>query len=301
MTRRRQPGCSGEGSPRRAALGIVAVAVVLGAGACASSTPDAAPGAATSGPAVTANPTAQPSPSPRTSPAGLAERCGVPARAYRQLLLRTADGDKLPAAVLGHGPRGVVLLHESGGRALCGWWPDAVQLQQAGMHVLLFDLPCYGEATCRNAKDAGPAVRAAAAELHRSGASSLALVGASLGASLAVIEGTDPRVGATAVVALSPDQDSEALAAPTGTPDTAIRSAGRLRRPLLAVVAGTGDRYVDVSAVRQLVRAATSARASLWLAPVDAGHGWDMVDGGLGQPTAVGNRVASWLLAHQPA
>src|SRR5262245_52741112 len=126
------------------------------------------------------------------APPSPAQRCGTPDRAANVLTLHTADGVRLDAAEVGAGAKGVVLVHESGGKALCGWWPFAVRLADEGFHVLLFDLRCYGFSTCpRGAKGSNYVadVAAAAAKLRALGAASVEVVGASMGGSIALVSG----------------------------------------------------------------------------------------------------------------
>src|SRR5207248_7752413 len=165
-----------------------------------------------------------------------------------------ADGVRLDAAEVGTGAKGIVLVHESGAKALCGWWPFAVHLADTGFHVLLFDLRCYGLSGCpRAAKrdDYVSDVAAAAAKLRSLGAASVEVVGASMGGSVALVSGV--RVPHVAAVA---DLSGDELSRPFGRKGhrlTAGRAARRLRLPVLFAVARQ-DPFVHVAAVQALYR-----------------------------------------------
>lgn len=112
-----------------------------------------------------------------------------------------ADGGTIRGDVYGAGPRAVLLLH--GGRFdRTGWTPQARVLAQAGFRVLAIDFraavesragretPCLYDAGCL-AKDALEAVR----YLRRTGATSVAIVGGSLGGGAAAQAAIDATPG----------------------------------------------------------------------------------------------------------
>ena len=76
------------------------------------------------------------------------QRCGQPDHPANTFGFRTADNVSLDGVEVGQGAKGVVLVHENGSRALCGWWPYAVSLADGGFHVLLFDMRCSGLSGC---------------------------------------------------------------------------------------------------------------------------------------------------------
>jgi pimeloyl-ACP methyl ester carboxylesterase len=111
------------------------------------------------------------------------------------------DGPAIQADVYGTGPRAVVLLH--GGRFdKRSWQPQAEQLVQRGFRVVAIDFraavegragretPCGYDAACL-AKD----VAATLTYLRRTGATSVALVGASLGGGAAAQAAIDAAPG----------------------------------------------------------------------------------------------------------
>src|SRR4051794_11145943 len=78
------------------------------------------------------------------------ERC--PAEAWQTSRITDAtfesDGVQLYGAELGTGPRGVILVHGTGGTALCNWGNIAPVLARDGFHVLAIDQRCQGFSGC---------------------------------------------------------------------------------------------------------------------------------------------------------
>lgn len=212
-------------------------------------------------------------------PAGVdppAQRCGGPDRKAEVVTLKTRDGVVLDGAVVGSGPRGVVLVHELGRVALCGWWPYAARLADRGFRVLLYDSRCAGLSDCpAYGHDAlVEDVAAAVAELRRRRVRSVEIVGASYGAATALVAATRIR-GVAAVAGLSGELTSEIRG--LGGPVSPIRAARRLRVPLLVAVAQR-DPYVTVAESRTLFRRAAARDKRLVLLPSEAGHGWQLLD-----------------------
>src|SRR4029077_17486896 len=120
------------------------------------------------------------------------DRCGFPERTATVLRFDATDGTHLDGAIVGSGPSGVVLAHQYPA-SLCGWWPFAVYLASKGFRVLLFDFRCFGESTCPDGDARGDYLAdmaGAAAALRADGAKHVALMGASLGANVALITGS---------------------------------------------------------------------------------------------------------------
>lgn len=226
-----------------------------------------------------------------------AQRCGAPAHPARVVSFRTADGVRLAGAIVGTGPRGVVLVHESGRLALCGWWPYAARLADRGFHVLLFDLRCAGLSGCpaRGADAYVADVAAAAATLRRPGCRSVELVGASAGGSIALV--ATARLRGIAAVA---DLSGDGLDLPIGgggRPLTARQAAPAVRAPLLLAVA-RNDPYVGLADVRALGRRAGSAEKRLVVLPAGAGHGWDLVRPPGGRWSPFARTLTAFLARH---
>jgi dienelactone hydrolase len=197
-----------------------------------------------------------------------AQRCGPPAHRAATLAIRTADGVRLDGAVVGHGSRGVVLVHETGSLGLCGWWPYAVRLAAAGFHVLLFDMRCAGLSACPDGARASDTVADVVAAVHRLralGARTVDLVGASYGGSVALAAAARlPHIAALA------DLSGDELGAP------AFRAASAVHVPVLLAVARE-DPYVSLAQERALYRRSASRDKHLSILPASAGHGWDML------------------------
>jgi len=233
------------------------------------------------------------------SPSPVVARCGAPRLPARTFTLPTPDGERLAAVEAGTGPRGVLLLPEAGPSGLCGWWPYAAYLAGRGFHVLLIDDRCAGDSGCgvSGADDAAAGLTtdaaAGAGTLRRRGADRIAVVGASRGASVALILGTRPPAGVAAVVALSADELTDTLAA-APYPATAAAAARKLRLPGLVAVA-RDDPNVSVADTTALVASAPEPGPRLIVEPATAGHGWNMLAGAGTATTALGRTIVAFL------
>lgn len=123
--------------------------------------------------------------------------------------LRTADGKTIAAQSQGSGDRGVILVHDAG-RSAADWDGFATRLAGNGFRVVAVELRGHGGsvAAAPTLSDADwpnmvAEVDAAAAWLVSKGAKQVAVVGASVGANLALNAASDnPQIGD--VVLLSP-------------------------------------------------------------------------------------------------
>jgi pimeloyl-ACP methyl ester carboxylesterase len=166
-------------------------------------------------------------------------------------------------AVLGSGPRGVVLSNQSD-ENLCSWAPFARTLARAGFHIALYD---YG-----NTSPDAEAV-AAAAVLRGLGVTKIALVGASEGAKASILGAA--RARAAAVVSLSAERYLGGI--------DVVPAARRLTAPVLYLYAKS-DPYSG-SDTPTLYRA-TKERAKTLVALSGSAHG-----------TALLPRVSTRILA----
>jgi dienelactone hydrolase len=228
-----------------------------------------------------------------------AERCGPPARSALVVTLRTSDGVRLDGAIVGSGERGVVLVHEAGVRVLCGWWPYAARLAARGFRVLIFDLRCYGLSDCPSSRrdDLVADVAAAVDELPGRGCSSIELVGASYGGSVALVAAA--RLEEISAVA---DLSGDEIGAPIGgegRPLTASKAAAGVHIPVLLALA-RDDGYIPLPDERALFRRLGSSRKRLIVLPASAGHGWDLLVGvGSGGPWSRFERtLTAFLVRH---
>jgi len=220
-----------------------------------------------------------------------ARRCGRPSAPAVVVGLHTSDGVRLDGAIVGHGSRGVVLVHETGRLGLCGWWPYATRLAARGFRALVFDLRCSGFSECsqQHGDAAELDVGAAAAELRRRGCTSVELVGASSGGSAVLVAAAhDARIAA--VANLSGDVNELDLG--VTPPTTAQAAAARLRMPVLFALA-RDDPYVTVPEERAIYRRVPARAKQLVVLPRTAGHGWDMVE----QPS-FDRRLTAFLRRH---
>jgi pimeloyl-ACP methyl ester carboxylesterase len=263
---------------RRLAAILVGAAVLVAGCGPASRPPTAA--APSSAPVASASvPSAPGSPAAAGTP-----RCGDGG----PIAVRTPDGVTLSAAVVGSGRRGVVLVPELGSQGMCGWTDYADYLAGRGFRVLVFDHRCKGDSDCP-AAGSQPAglmtdVAAASTALRSAGATRIVLLGASQGASEAVISGARPPTGVTAVAALSADELTTMLAAPP-YPTTPTAAAPALKVPAFFAVAAD-DAYVSLADTRALVRSA-GRRAQPLVEVPGSRHGWDLLAGagdGGGEP-----------------
>jgi pimeloyl-ACP methyl ester carboxylesterase len=282
-----------------AAVLIAALAAACGqsagaGGAAGASAASPGPPAASAGAIPPASAGAIPAAGAGAIPAGtspVAAACGPPGAPGRLVTVTAADRVRLTAATAGSGRRGVLLIPERGPAGLCGWWAYAARLSRSGYRVLMFDHRCTGDSGCpagAAGRDLMADIRGSVSWLHRAGAVSVVLMGASQGASEAVIAATRPPSGVTGVVVLSADELTTPLARGP-YPRTALAAVPRLRLPVLFAVAA-GDPYMSVAATRRLVAAARSPGKRLVVLPEDSGHGWDLVS-----PTAGTSAGAAFL------
>jgi pimeloyl-ACP methyl ester carboxylesterase len=272
---------------------VVAVAVL--AAGCSGNSSNGGQPARSNGQATTVTtlaPLVQPS-----------SRCGAPDVNAAVLRFPAADGTQLDGVLVGSGPAGVVLLHQHPAD-LCGFWPYAVYLSKRGLQALAIDLRCYGESACPQADDAKSRVvddvAGAVAALRAHGAKRIALVGASMGATTALLAGAALRPPVAAVVSLSTGKfDLATILGSSKTLDT-YSAAKRLAVPVLLAVA-RDDPNVPVEQVQALYRMAPARDKQLAiLGGSSTGlHGWDLLGGTNGASfTPFAAKVAGFVSAH---
>jgi pimeloyl-ACP methyl ester carboxylesterase len=181
------------------------------------------------------------------------------------------SGAELDGVVIGDGANGVVLAHQLHSN-LCSWLPFAERLAGAGMRVLAFDFP--------STSGLDRYVLAAVAELRHEGAKSVALAGASMGGTAALVAASrDSRI--SRVASLSGPRDFEGL--------DAGRAVPRLRVPTLFVAAEEDSPYVDDE--RAMYREATGDKRLLVVPGSD--HGTDLL-----ADEQVADHLLSFLAGH---
>ena len=229
-----------------------------------------------------------------------ASRCGTATTKATLVRFQAADGTSLDGVLVGKGPAGVVLAHQYPSD-LCGFWPFADYLAKRGLRAFAIDLRCFGRSACPEGDARGGVVDdldAAVAELRRRGVTSVALVGASMGASAVLIAGSRVKPPVAAVVSLSGEPDPTNLVG--GIPLDAGAAVDQLRVPTMFVVA-TNDGAVSVAETRAMYRAvkAGGKRLEVFSGDFDGGHGWNLLkDPATGEFGPVAAKVAAFLTAH---
>ncbi len=203
--------------------------------------------------------------------------------------LSTTDGVAVHAVAEGppRATRGVVLVHGEG-RSAADWRFLVQRFAAAGLAVVAPDLRNHGRSGRRPMADDDwtPAladVRAGLVHLRRQGVGELALVGAGVGANLALaaaVDAPDVRI----VVLLSPGLVIHGVRA-----DTTVKAYGP--RPLLVVVSSE-DTYPAHSAL--LLEAEAEGEKHLQIY-TDAGHGTAM----LSREAGLQGLIQTWVMGTQ--
>jgi len=197
--------------------------------------------------------------------------CNYAVRHARVVRLHVG-GERLKAAIVGTGPRGVVLANQTDNSA-CEWLPFPAYLAAHGMRVLAFD---YGNG------DPSAEVQAAARFLRDRGVRNLILIGASIGGAVVIDAGLHLHPEPAAVVSLSAVPDATLYSFPA--------DARRLRSPIFQIGATEDQLTQSGQVTRSLFRESPSPAKRLLMIP-GTQHGVDFVDAG------AGNRVRSAILA----
>ncbi|HJP64680.1 MAG TPA: alpha/beta fold hydrolase [Actinomycetota bacterium] len=198
----------------------------------------------------------------------------------------TSDGVTLAAAVLGSGTKGVLLAHMGGtAQNLCAWLPFAQTLADDGYLVLDIDMRGFGASGYSPDQRYDLDVVAGVAELRRRGATTIDLMGGSLGAIAALTGGVRADPPVDGIISLSSPADPPGF----GVPD-AVRG---LRVPVLFVAAE--DDAAFGRDARTLYREAPTKDKTLKIYP-GFDHGIDLLRFDLAD--RVGTLVRSWLARH---
>jgi len=191
------------------------------------------------------------------------------------------DGTHLLGVLIGRGPSGVVLAHQSD-QTLCGWLPFARHLAAKGFRVFPVDLPFRPFQNAGWDRD----LEAAVDYLRRAGAASVVLIGASMGGAAAMVAATEISPPVDGVVNLSGERRVSGLDA-----DSAVR---RSAVPLL-IIASDSDRYLNAHEARALYSESVASEKQLQVVPGSA-HGTSILDGPEG--ASVRDRIIGFVLSH---
>ncbi len=179
-----------------------------------------------------------------------------------------------------------MLSHQAEG-SLCEWAPYAAELARRGYRVLAFDFPGLGYSSeTVTGQGLDGAVVAAAAFLRGQGASTIVLIGASMGGTASLVAATEVRPAVAGVISVSgPALYQDAAAS---------KAAPKLTVPVLYAAGRADDAFARDA---QTLYDATPATTDRRLVIVGAGlHGVDLVADG----SEVEAAVTAFLSAHAP-
>jgi pimeloyl-ACP methyl ester carboxylesterase len=225
-------------------------------------------------------------------------RCGAPHANATLVRFDAADGTGLDGVMVGSGKVGVVLAHEYD-NDLCAAWPFANYLANRGFRAFAFDMRCFGRSACPQGAAAGRVADdlvAAVAELRRRGVTKVALVGASMGGSAALIAATRAQPPVDAVISLSGEANPTSL---FHIPLDAAGAVQQLTVPAMFVVANL-DQYSSVDETRAMYQRDKTADKRLLVLPdqFDGFHGWQLLTEASGAFSPTATKVADFIAAH---
>jgi pimeloyl-ACP methyl ester carboxylesterase len=249
---------------------LQSLALVLALAGCApagsSSTPLATPSAANAGSvggstAVSSHATAT------VGPVGVA--CLESDEQAKVVQFHSDSGVPLGGVILGEGPVGVVLAHESRGD-LCDWLPYGRDLVKLGYRVLAFDLNGLGSSPRSPGSPGNPRfdldVAAAVDLLRAKSATKIVLVGANLGGLASLVAATEIEPPVDGLIDLSGQGQISGL--------DGIAAARRLRVAVLYFASDADEFLPDTKAVFE----ATAVSDKRLEVINTIGHGASLVD-----------------------
>lgn len=219
---------------------------------------------------VAATPTRTPVPLPLATPTSIEDRCKVAHEGGELVELTAPDGSVLAAATEGEGTHAAVFLHQTSTSGFCGWVTYAGWAAGQGVRAVLLDLCAWGRSKCQPQLAGDPAgqVRLGVDWAREQGATSVTVVGASLGGVTALAVGQ--QAGADAIVDLSGPFSYAGL-------DSADVAAPRITVPLLVAMA-PNDAQMEPAKVKEAFGTAPAA-VKRYVEPADD-HGWGMLNEG---------------------
>lgn len=204
-----------------------------------------------------------------------AERCHESGNTTAaKVVVTTPDKVHLSAVTFGTGARGVLLVPQRGAD-LCAWWDYATELVGKGYHVLAIDLRGTGYSEDGAIADYTADAVAGVAALKQAGALRVVVIGASLGAAIALVTAGRIPDEVSGVVALSyPDNAMDVTAGSGNGPHTPAEAAPLITAPLM-ICFTAGDRQAAPKP-QNLIDTVHSAAKQLVGRP-GVSHGWDML------------------------
>lgn len=265
-------------SPRRVATLVLAAVLALVAGCGASQSQGSG------------SHTASPSPSKVRS---VQQRCLVKPPVAATPVTFRADDTHIYGAEMGHGPRGLVLVHQVGSGGLCMWLDYVPMFVHKGYHVLAFDQECYGDSGCPDNGSLAADVPAAARKLRQLGARTVIAIGASQGGGVVVTAAGQHPNAFDAVVVLSGELDASFSSKAPKDPEHA---APKITAPILFAIAKE-DPVATVRQTRTIEESTHSADKHLTVLPASYGHGIDTLTSSSGKPSKFATKVLLPFLA----
>ncbi|GLZ80189.1 hypothetical protein Afil01_49960 [Actinorhabdospora filicis] len=197
-------------------------------------------------------------------------------------------GETLGGLVYGTGDKALVLTHQSDG-TLCQWAPYAKTWAEQGYRVLVFDFSRRSSSQ-NSTVDTATAAAEALKYVRSTGATGVTMIGASMGATAALVAASAAQPPVTAVISLS---------APTYYDGSdALKAVANLTAPVLYAAADGDAQYAQN--VEKLM-AATPAATKKSVIIGGSYHGVDFIDPKNADVGKIRDAVADFLAAQMPA
>lgn len=214
------------------------------------------------------------------------EQCPQEAAQGESVRLTNSAGYSLAAVELGSGTQGIVLAHQSEG-SLCEWLPFGRFLAEKGYRVLAFDFAGSGSSTPTRQKTYVEDVRTAVAYLRDRGVTKVAIMGASMGATMSIVAGAAIAPPVDAVIAISPPVDFDGV--------NAEKAAPSLSAPTLYIA---GDTDGDYASYAEAIYAATPGEDRQLLVVEAPQHGIQILGAETQASVNARNAIELFLAAH---
>ena len=248
---------------------VIALAAAALLAACGSTSPAAAP-------------------TPAETLAGQAS-CGDLVADGKPVHFGSEIASDLYGRIFGTGRTGIVIAHMNGGD-VCQGAPYAKELAQAGYRTMVFDFGGFGVSTAAGASNTKQVVSAAAA-LRADGATSIVLLGGSMGATASLAAAPAVTPPPVAVIALSPPLIFNG--------DNASDGAAKLTMPVFYAAGAIEGEYPDnIKELDGLTPKGVPHVMMLGEGSTD--HGLWLVDPAVGVP-AVRTAIRDFLTKYAPA